>query len=172
VSSGKTFGQAYALGSVELTVPIAQTDLVQIAPAVKRQVQVVTGNKRMIASIDRVSAELDSRSRFARVFVSLPQSADQPPASLKPGMFADVIIQGPRHDNSLVLPEAAMQANGSIWFVRGGELQQLQPTVLGSNLEGIVVRGFDIGEGIVVGSLPGAVTGMAITPTPYLQSGS
>lgn len=172
VSSGKTFGQAYALGSVELTVPITQTDLAQIAPAAKRKVQVVTGNKRMVASIDRVSAELDSRSRFARVFVSLPQSADQPPGGLKPGMFADVIIQGPRHDNSLVLPEAAMQANGSIWFVRGGELQQLQPTVLGSNLEGIVVRGFDIGEGIVVGSLPGAVTGMAITPTPYLQSGS
>ncbi|NCF45151.1 MAG: efflux RND transporter periplasmic adaptor subunit [Proteobacteria bacterium] len=172
VSSGKTFGQAYALGSVELTVPIAQTDLAQLAPAADRRVQVVTGSNRIDASIDRVSAELDSRSRFARVFVSLPQSAEQPQGSLKPGMFADVVILGPRHDNSLLLPEAAMQANGSIWFVRGGQLQQQKPTVLGSNLDGIVVQGFDIGEGIVVGNVPGAVTGMAITPIPYLQNGS
>lgn len=172
VSSGRTFGQAYALGSVELTVPIARADLAQIAPAEKREVSVVTGSKSFEASIDRVSAELDSRSRFARIFISLPQFADQPPDGLMPGMFADVTIHGPRHDNSLVLPEAAMQANGSIWFVRGGELQQLQPTVLGSNLEGIVVQAFDIGEGIVVGNLPGAVTGMAISPTPYLQGGN
>ena len=78
-------------------------------------------------------------------------------------MFADLVIEGPAHQNSFILPEAALQANGSLWVVRSGQLQSVQPTVLGRNADGIVVAGFDIGEGIVIGSIAGADDGAHVS---------
>ena len=67
------------------------------------------------------------------------------------------------HANSLLLPEAALQGSGAIWVVRGGRLQDVQPTLLGRNADGIVVAGFDIGEGIVIGSIAGAQAGTPVS---------
>ena len=167
VSNGKAFGQAYATDSVELVAPIAQSDLAQIAPVGNRRVQVFIAGNQFEASIDRVGAELDPRSRFAKVYIPLSQTmlknTDSADDLLKPGMFADLVIEGPAHANSLLLPEAALQGSGAIWVVRGGRLQDVQPTLLGRNADGIVVAGFDIGEGIVIGSIAGAQAGTPVS---------
>ena len=167
VSNGKAFGQAYATDSVELVAPIAQSDLAQIAPVGNRRVQVFIAGNQFEASIDRVGAELDPRSRFAKVYIPLSQTmlenTDGADDLLKPGMFADLVIEGPAHANSLLLPEAALQGSGAIWVVRGGRLQDVQPTLLGRNADGIVVAGFDIGEGIVIGSIAGAQAGTSVS---------
>ena len=172
ISAGKSFGQAYALNSVELVVPIAQSDLAQIAPVKNRRVQIVTDGQRVDAVIDRASAELDSRSRFARVYVPLPQDATGSALTLKPGMFADVIIEGPEHQNSLVIPEASLQAGDRLLYVRGGTLREHRPTVLGRNPQGIVIEGFDSGEGIVIGTVSGISIGMPVTIIPFVSRGS
>ncbi len=173
ISNGKAFGQAYATGSVELVAPIAQSDLAQLAPVENRRVQVFIAGNQFEASIDRVGAELDLRSRFAKVYIPLSETmlentngADD---LLKPGMFADLIIEGPAHANSLLLPEATLQGNGAIWVVRGGRLQDVQPTLLGRNANGIVVEGFDIGEGIVIGSIAGAQAGTPVSINTYQE---
>ncbi len=167
VSNGKAFGQAYATDSVELVAPIAQSDLAQLAPVENLRVQVFIAGNQFEASIDRVGAELDPRSRFAKVYIPLSQTmlknTDGADDLLKPGMFADLVIEGPAHANSLLLPEAALQGSGAIWVVRGGRLQDVQPTLLGRNADGIVVAGFDIGEGIVIGSIAGAETGTPVS---------
>ena len=167
VSNGKAFGQAYATDSVELVAPIAQLDLAQLAPVENRRVQVFIAGNQFEASIDRVSAELDLRSRFAKVYIPLSETmlenTDGADDLLKPGMFADLVIEGPAHANSLLLPEAALQGSGAIWVVRGGQLQDVQPTLLGRNANGIVVAGFDIGEGIVIGNIAGAQAGTPVS---------
>ena len=167
VSNGKAFGQAYATDSVELVAPIAQSDLAQLAPVENLRVQVFIAGNQFEASIDRVGAELDPRSRFAKVYIPLSQTmlknTDGADDLLKPGMCADLVIEGPAHANSLLLPEAALQGSGAIWVVRGGRLQDVQPTLLGRNADGIVVAGFDIGEGIVIGSIAGAETGTPVS---------
>jgi RND family efflux transporter MFP subunit len=167
VSNGKAFGQAYATDSVELVAPIAQSDLAQLAPVENRRVQVFIAGNQFETSIDRVGAELDPRSRFAKVYIPLSQTmlenTDGADDLLKPGMFADLVIEGPAHANSLLLPEAALQGSGAIWVVRGGRLQDVQPTLLGRNADGIVVAGFDIGEGIVIGSIAGAQAGTPVS---------
>ena len=66
------------------------------------------------------------------------------------------------HDNVLVLPESAMQDRGSVWVVDGGALKAVAPRVLGHADGGVVVEAFDAGDGIVVGSLPGAREGLAV----------
>ena len=169
ISNGKSFGQAYALNSVELVVPIAQSDLAQIAPVKNRRVQILTDGQRFDAFIDRASAELDSRSRFARLYVPLPQDPTDAAAKLKPGMFADVIIEGPEHQNSLVIPEAALQAGDLLLHVRGGTLREHRPNVLGRNPDGIVIEGFDIGEGIVIGNVSGISAGMPVATIPFVS---
>ncbi|NCF77836.1 MAG: efflux RND transporter periplasmic adaptor subunit [Proteobacteria bacterium] len=166
ISSGKSFGQSYALNSVELVIPISQSDLAQIAPVKNRRVQILADGQRFDAIVDRASAELDSRSRFARLYVPLPQSAGGAALLLKPGMFADVIIEGPEHPNSLLVPESAMQAGDTLLYVRGGTLRRHQPIVLGRNPEGIVIEGFDLGEGIVIGSVSGISVGAAVKTSP------
>ena len=167
VSNGKAFGQAYATDSVELVAPIAQSNLAQLAPVENLRVQVFIAGNQFEASIDRVGAELDPRSRFAKVYIPLSQTmlknTDGADDLLKPGMFADLVIEGPAHANSLLLPEAALQGSGAIWVVRGGRLQDVQPTLLGRNADGIVVAGFDIGEGIVIGSIAGAQAGTPVS---------
>jgi RND family efflux transporter MFP subunit len=172
ISNGKSFGQAYALNSVELVVPIAQSDLVQIAPVKNRRVQIFTDGQRLDAVVDRASAELDARSRFARLYVSLPQNPADSATTLKPGMFADVMIEGPEHENSLVIPEAALQAGDGLLYVRGGALREHRPVVLGRNQQGIVIQGFDIGEGIVIGNVSGISPGMPVATTPFLSEDS
>ena len=167
ISSGKSFGQAYALNSVELVVPIAQSDLRQIAPVKNRRVQILTDGQRLDAFIDRVSAELDSRSRFARLYIPLPQDPADAALKLKPGMFADVIIEGPENQNSLVIPEAALQAGDLLLHVRGGVLREHRPNVLGRNPDGIVIEGFDIGEGIVIGNVSGISAGKPVATIPF-----
>ena len=87
-------------------------------------------------------------------------------------MFADVMIEGPEHENSLVIPEAALQAGDRLLYVRGGTLRDYRPIVLGRNRQGIVIQGFDIGEGIVIGNVTGISPGMPVATTPFLSEDS
>jgi multidrug efflux pump subunit AcrA (membrane-fusion protein) len=91
---------------------------------------------------------------------------------LKPGVFADVMIEGPEHPNSLVIPEAALQAGDTLLYVRGGTLREHRTNVLGRNSQGIVVKGFDIGEGIVIGSVSGISAGMPVATIPFVSQDS
>lgn len=165
VSSGKSFGKAYATDSVEMVVPISQSDLALIMPAEDLTVVINTAGKRIEAKVDRVSGELDTRSRFAKIYVPVNRGPNND--ELKPGMFADVTIEGPVHQDSLVLPESALQANGDLWLVRGGTIEKHKPQILGGNARGVVVQSFNLGEGIVVGSVVGAADGMQVTAFPF-----
>ena len=163
ITGGRAFGQAYALNSVELVVPIAPNELAQLAPAAGRRVVITTDHQTLEATIDRISAELDTRSRFAKAYIPLTQTAEAPTA-LQPGTFADVVIFGPNFPDSLVVPESALQANGAIWFVKEGELSQHQPQLLGRNDQGIVISRFDYADGIVVSPLATPSPGMTVNP--------
>ena len=165
ITGGRAFGQAYAKDSVELVVPIAPDELAQLAPAEGRRVIISTSQRNLEARIDRISAQLDNRSRFAKAYIPLPQTPDRA-SMLQPGTFADVIIEGPEYSDSLVIPEAAMQADGVIWYVQNGRLVKDQPVLLGRNDQGIVIAGRDVGDGIVVGALANATAGMEVSTIP------
>ena len=169
ITGGRAFGQAYAKDSVELVVPIAPDELAQLAPAGGRRVIISTSQQNLEARIDRVSAQLDNRSRFAKAYIPLPQTPDRA-SMLQPGTFADVIIEGPEYSDTLVIPEAAMQADDIVWYVQNGRLVSYQPVVLGRNDQGIVIAGRDVGDGIVVGTLANASAGMAVSATPIDES--
>lgn len=151
LSSGKTFGRAFALSAIELVVPLAASDIAALSPIEGRIARLSILGKTLQRKVERVSAELDARSRFARAFIPVNLSAD-----IQPGVFVDVQLDGPKIANTFVLPESASQANDSVWLVREGLLEKYQPVVRGRSEAGLIVDGFDYGDGIVLGAIPGA----------------
>ena len=151
LSNGKTFASAFALSAIELVVPLAASDIASLSPIEGRIARLSIAGKILEGRVERVSAELDSRSRFARAFIPILSTAD-----IQPGVFLDVQLAGPAIPNTMVLPESASQANGSIWLVREGLLEKYRPVVRGKSAAGLIVDGFDYGDGIVLGAIPGA----------------
>ena len=158
LSPGQTFGRAFANNAIEVLVPITTTDLALISPAINRAATVIVDNREYAAVVDRIAAELDGQSRFARIFLRMTEDKLIPP-----GTFADVTIPGEPLVNSFVLPEAARQINDSVWIIANGTLQRVQPEVLATSADGLMVRAFDYQGGIVLGSVPGARNGLEVS---------
>ena len=167
LTRGQPFGQAFALDAVEVVAPIAPDDLARISPAVGRAAEVrvdpaalpasAAGNTVIAARVERVSAELDERTRFARVYLTFDNAPDLPP-----GTFVDIHIDGPTLGGTYRLPEAADQLNGQVWIVADGKLARRQPTIRGRVDGGFVVEAFDYNSGIVLGAVPAAREGLAV----------
>ena len=157
LNDGQPFGQAFALEALEVAVPIAQDDLARLTPVVGRSAVVSAGDVEVTATVERVSAELDERTRFAKVFLSFDAAAELPP-----GTFVSVTLQGPAQADTFVLPEAAEQMNGSFWVADEGELRDVKPRLIGRSQQGLIVEAFDAGDGVVLGAVPGARDGLAV----------
>lgn len=122
------------------------------------------------AEVARTSAIIAPKTRLATLFLRFSEShpADTLPL---PGTFVEVSIAGPVHDNVLVLPESALQDHDGVWVVDGGALKAVAPRVLGHADGGVVVEAFDVGDGVVVNSLPAAREGLAVEVSDAPASG-
>lgn len=158
LNSGKSFGRVFAIDAAELVLPIPADDLALIQPAQGRSVIFGDRGNSFSGRIERVSAELDARSRFAEVFIPVTLTAD-----LQPGTFVDAQIQGPKLMDALQVPAAATQANGSLWYVSNDQLTRHDPVILGRNDKGPIIKRFDYGQGIVVGAVPGGTIGQEVS---------
>jgi RND family efflux transporter MFP subunit len=159
LSKGQTVGQVFALEALEVVVPVSQEELVRLNPVTDMTALVKVGGQEIPAIVDRASAELDERTRFARLYLSLADDVVIPP-----GTFVEVTLSGAEVADTFVLPESVEQAGSMVWRIAEGTLQPLTPTLLARTEAGLIVEAFDAGEGIVVGSVPGARPGMAVTP--------
>ena len=158
LNSGKSFGRVFAIDAAELVLPIPADDLALIQPAQGRSVIFGDRGNSFSGRIERVSAELDARSRFAEVFIPVTLDTD-----LQPGTFVDAQIQGPKLMDALQVPAAATQANGSLWYVSNDQLTRHDPVILGRNDKGPIIKRFDYGQGIVVGAVPGGTIGQEVS---------
>lgn len=152
LSRGQSFGQAFALDAVEVAVPVSADDLQRLEGAVGRSAVVYADGRSLAARVQRVSAELDQRSRFATLYLTFDDNAAAP----QPGTFSDVVVEGPEIASTYMLPEAAEQVGGSVWLVSSGVLRSFEPRTLGRSEDGWVVAAFDAGDGVVLGAVPGA----------------
>lgn len=154
ISVGQSFGSAYNVEAVEIAVPLSHEELSMIEPADGRGVRVKTGEMEVVSNIDRVSSELDSRSRVAIVYAGLPVGTE-----ILPGTFVQVEIEGKLHESVFLIPDRAEQSYGAFWLVRSGKLELIEPKILARMKEGIVVESFNAGQGIVIGTLTNVTAG-------------
>ena len=170
--SGKSplLGVVYRSRALQIDAPIEPKDLHYLDPVIGRSARVRTRGGTYDAEVARVSSVVAPQSRLATVFLRF--SEDHAPDSLPlPGTFARIAIAGPSYEDVFVLPESTLQERGSVWVVQDGTLRGFEPETLGRTDEGWVVEVFDTGEGVVVGTLPGAREGLAVTVADAASSG-
>ncbi|MCY3624048.1 MAG: efflux RND transporter periplasmic adaptor subunit [Gammaproteobacteria bacterium] len=168
LTAGTPFGTAYAKDSMEVGAKIAYDDLAYLQPAVGRAATIITEDQAFPGEVVRISAEVDVQSRMPRLFLKFADAVPLESIPL-PGSFATVIIEGPAFDDAFLLPDAAEQPGGRVWIVNRGTLMSVSPTTLRQAVTGWLdspgwlVRTFDTGDGVVVGSVFGAHDGMQVS---------
>ena len=161
VGKAAVLGMVYRPASIRIAAPIEQRDLKYLSPVIGRVAEVRTRTGAYMARVTAASSVVAPKSRLASVFLKF--SDDAPPDSLpRPNTFAEISIAGPAHRGVYVLPDAAAQANDRVWVVRGGVLSSVEPRMLGRTDGKWVVEAFDAGDGVVIGTLPGAREGLAV----------
>ena len=156
-----SLGVVYRAQALEVDAPIEPKELEYLAPAIGRGARVRAGGETFEANVVRVSSIIAPKTRLASVFLKFAEH--HAPESLpRPGTFAEIEIDGPSHDDVYVLPESVLQERYSVWVVDGGVLKSFAPQTLGHTNEGWVVEVFDAGDGLVVGTVPGAREGLAV----------
>ena len=170
VGASPFLGIVYRTQALQVDAPIEPKDLEYLSPVIGRSAQIRTRGGTYDAEVVRVSSAIAPRTRLASIFLEFSES--HAPASLPlPGTFAEVAIMGPSYEDVYVLPESVLQEQGSVWVVQDGTLRAFVPQTLGRTDEGWVVEVFDAGEGVVVGTLPGAREGLAVTVAEATPSG-
>ena len=161
LNQGQKFGEVFDVASIEALVPISPRDLLSLKPAIGRRASLSLGDFQLQATIARVSPTLDERTRFAQIYLALDNATD-----VYPGSFFNVVVEGPRLENTILLPEAAEQINESVWVVSDNKLKRSQPRFINRQTSGVIVESFDSGDGVVLGTVPGAKEGMMVTTEP------
>lgn len=157
LKEGQMFGEVFASDSIEALVPISPQQLQLISPSLGRKATLKIGEQQFTAKVARVAPDLDERTRFAQLYLTITNSSQ-----LYPGSFIDIEIEGPTLANTLLLPEAAEQINESVWAVVEGKLKKVYPKFLNRNNQGIVAQAFNPGQGVVLGTVPGGFEGMPV----------
>lgn len=166
VAAGQSFGTAYPLDALEVSVPLADSDLKWLQPLDEVKATITTSylgrEVEIEAATIRIGAELDPRTRFATAIVSLPAPNEGEAAALVPGVFVTVTFKGPSIDNVFAIPTAALQENGTVWLIEDGRLAEAHPTIIMSGPRQTLVRGLANQSEIMTSQLSGALAGMAV----------
>lgn len=157
LTRGQSFGEVFADDAIEVVAPISADNLKRLNPAVGRRAVIRDPYNTFDAVVERVSAELDSRTRFATLYLIV--TGESPPV---PGTFVDVEIEGPVFADTFLLPDAAEQANDRVWIVANGELRAVTTPAYGRTADGWITPAFDPQDGVVLGAVPGAQEGQAV----------
>jgi RND family efflux transporter MFP subunit len=161
--ANQSYGQAYALDSLEISVPIDAEILDALEPVVGRKAVVQRQGRRQTsefpATVTRVEAELDQATRLGRVIVGFDN-----PSYVIPGTFVQVEITGPVLDAIFALPEKAISETRVAWVVKEERLQKQTLEFLGLAKDGrLLVAPFDAGQGIVISPLVAPTESMPVS---------
>ena len=169
VGRDASLGVVYRAEALQAEVPIELADLERLSPAIGRSAQLHVGPDTFEAEVVRVSWMVAPKTRLATLFLEF--SGDVPVSSLPlPGSFVVAEVMGPMQKNVFVLPESALRKGDSVWVVEDDSLVVRQTGVLGRVGAGWVTNAFDAGQGIVVGTVPGARPGMAVAVSAEASS--
>ena len=162
ITRSSQLGIVYQSSALQVEAPIESHNLAYLDPAVGRAVRMTGQMGSWDGEIVGVAPTVDPTSRLASVYLAFTgdESRDSRPP---PGTFVEVEIAGPVFSDVFVLPNAVLQKGDSVWVVRDGKLQWFQPETYQITADGWMVKAFDPGEGVVVGALPGAREGLAVS---------
>ncbi|MYD96706.1 MAG: efflux RND transporter periplasmic adaptor subunit [Gammaproteobacteria bacterium] len=165
LSRGQSFGEVFARDAIEVVAPISADTLKRLDPTIGRRARVREPYGSFDAVVEKVSAELDDRTRFATLYLKV---IGETPV---PGTFVDVEIDGPVFADTFLLPEAAEQISNHVWVLADGKLRSVEARTFGRTADGWIVAAFDPQDGVVLGAVPGAQEGQDVLVATSDSSG-
>jgi len=147
VAPNQSVGQVFAIGNIEISVPLSINDLQTLMPVLDRNATLLINGdagKTDIGKIVRVDAVVDQRTRLANLFIR-PNT----PGHLTVGSFVNVLIDGPTQGNAIAIPQSALSERDKVWVVSNGALSARKVKRLGELDGAVIVSGFDTADGVL-----------------------
>lgn len=158
----RPLGQVFAKDAMRVEAQISHEDKEDLEPVIGHPaIAYAQGGRPFAVAVERVSAVVDRQSRQTTLYLAFAENipVDERP---RPGTFVNVVLESRPIDGVMVLPEAAEQANGSVWVVDDGKLAAHVPRALGRTSAGWLVEAFDPRDGVVVGRVAQARAGLPV----------
>jgi len=142
VVMGQSLAKAYGTGSVEIEVPLKDSELKWFdvfensifsngtpdsAKGIQAEVRAAFAGAEHTwkGYVVRTTGQVDRTSRMISIVVEVPEPFKvidgRPP--LLPGVFAEVLIQGNTLDNAVAVPRDAIREGGQVWLLNGNRLR-------------------------------------------------
>ena len=153
------------MDSLEIAVPVSLGELALIGDAIGQAAAIVqegSAASELSGEIVRQAAVLNERTRLGTLFIAADESE-----SLVLGEFVGVEIVGRDAPQTYRVPAASLTSRDQVWVVNDGQLEDRQVEVLGSENNLVVVKAFDIADGIVM--VPPADVRAGLTVTMQLE---
>ena len=177
VSPGIPLAQIYAVDMVEVTLPIAESDIKFLSiPLDGRMVPFSNQPRMTLASsfagfsqrwtgkVLRSAAEIDSRTRMLSVIGQVPvKTSKQSTVPIKVGMFVNATIEGRSFNDIFVIPREKVR-DGEVWVLNNeGILSKREVSVLRYEKDkALISNGFEAGDKVLLTRLDVLVEGMKL----------
>ncbi len=182
VVMGQSLAKAYGTGSVEIEVPLKDSELawfdvfensifsngapdsVKGTPAEVRAA-FAGAEHTWKGYVVRTTGQVDRTSRMISIVVEVPEPfkviEGRPP--LLPGVFAEVLIQGNTLDNAVAVPRDAIREGNHVWLVNGNRLR-IRPLKIVRVDKNFAYVASDVlnDANVVISSLDAVVDGMEV----------
>jgi len=182
VTAGSSVGRVFSTDTVEVRLPLTDTQLVELnlplgfmandvekAPRVSFKAAMGNHDYHWTGHIARIDAAIDRDTRliYATAEVvdpyGLAADAGMPMAV---GMFVNAEIEGIAEQAAFVLPRLALRAQDKVYVINADNRLEIRTVdVLSTSEERVLIRsGVVSGERVVTSTFPNAVDGMEVEP--------
>lgn len=182
VSAGMPMGRVFSIDTVEVRLPLTDTQLVELnlplgftvedgmkAPEVQFSANLGNREFNWIGSIVRIDAAIDQDTRliYATAEIEDPYgigAMNGMPMAV--GMFVNAEIQGVAEQSAYVMPRLALRNKDQVYVINeDNELEIRTVEVISTSEERVLVTsGVIAGDRVVTSPVPNAVDGMAVEP--------
>ena len=177
VSPGIPLAQIYAIDKIEITLPIAESDIKflsipldgRVVPFSKQPSMTLTSSfagvsQKWNGKILRSAAEIDPRTRMLSVIGQVSvKSSKNSTIPIKVGMFVNASIEGKSFNNIYVVPREKVR-DGEVWVLNNeGILSKREVELLRYEKEkALISDGFEKGDKILLTRLDVLIEGMKL----------
>jgi RND family efflux transporter MFP subunit len=178
ISPGTRIGRAFGNDSVEIRLPLNDSQLATLGlpigfsatnynrVPVKISAKVAGREQLWTGQLMRLDASIDPSTRmlFGTAEVKNPyaEGASQTGMPLAVGLFVTAEIVGRTLENAYIIPREALRAGDKVFVVNNDgklEIRSVDVTY-SSETEAVVSVGLDIGEQVIISSIPNPIEGM------------
>lgn len=185
VSPGTRLARAFATDTVEVRIPLSDSQLASlglpigyVAPEgqglkVNLTAEVAGREQHWIGQLVRLDASIDSETRMlygiAQVKSPYHENVSQLGMPLAVGLFVNAEIVGRRIQNGYVIPREALRAGNKVYLVNANGRLEIRDVLVthSSAEEAIIESGVEANERVIVSSIRNPIEGMALEAMRY-----